>query len=362
MTIVGWDIGGANLKQATNDGRAGLRPFELWRRPDDLAAELQTLFRPIASETDALAVTITGELADCFATKSKGVDRILAAVEHVADARPVSVWSTGGRFMSVSEARSAPLSVAAANWHALATWVGRLVEAQPHGSSAATARTTSGLPHSSLLIDVGSTTTDIIPIDHDQPRPRGLTDVARLQVGELIYTGVRRTPLCAVLPRVRWRCVETPVAAELFATMLDVYLLLGDIPPDEQDCHTANGQPATIACAHDRIARMLCCDRDELPFIDAVDLARQWAAAQQCCISERVKSVASQLPGPCSAVVLSGSGEFLARRVLDGLGEELSLVARISLTDRFGPSLAESACAFAVASLLAISRSKMPRT
>jgi len=365
MTTVGWDIGGANLKQATADGRAWSVPFELWRRPNELAAALKALLDPIADETGAIAVTVTGELADCFATKAEGVDRILSAAVHAAGHRPVAVWSTAGAFVSADAARLTPMSVAAANWHALATWVGqcpghfrvsgtlvrdpadprdadRVLLLDPHHSPLTT--------HSTLLIDIGSTTTDIIPIVAGRPGSCGLTDVARLQAGELIYTGVRRTPLCALSPTVEWRGITTPVAAELFATSLDVYLLTGDISPDENDVHTANGQPATIAAAHDRMARMVCCDRNELPLDDACGLARQWAAIQQRQIAQRMETVIARFAEPPQAVILSGSGEFLAQRVLDGL-PGMAHVPRISLAQRLGLSVADAACAFAVAAL-----------
>jgi probable H4MPT-linked C1 transfer pathway protein len=344
MVIVGWDIGGANLKQAASDRRAWSCAFELWQRPRELAAELERLLAPVKDKTEALAVTMTGELADCFATKSEGVEEILAAVEFVAQGRPIAVWSTAGEFLSLAQARYRPIDVAAANWLALAHWIGRWT---PKGSA--------------MLIDIGSTTTDLIPIVDGRPHPQGLTDVARLQSGELVYTGVRRTPLCAVSPRVVWRGGDTPVATELFATTLDVYLLLGDIEPDALDLQTANGHAATLDAAHDRIARMLCCDRNELSVDDAMHLARQWSAAQQSLIAERLQCVIRRLPGSCDAVVLSGSGEFLARRVLDALPEFTS-AARISLTDRLGPRIAEAACAYSVACLLAEARQATPRT
>ena len=43
MAIIGLDIGGANLKAATADGAAQSRPFALWKRPRELAAELNKL-------------------------------------------------------------------------------------------------------------------------------------------------------------------------------------------------------------------------------------------------------------------------------------------------------------------------------
>ena len=106
------------------------------------------------AEADLFAVTMTAELSDCFRTKAEGVDFILRAVEDVAGTTPVFVWQTGAEFVTPAVAREIPLLVAASNWHALATWVGRLV---PESGA--------------LLIDIGSTTTDIIPLLDGVPVP-----------------------------------------------------------------------------------------------------------------------------------------------------------------------------------------------
>ena len=83
MQIIGLDIGGANLKAAGVDGAAVSRPFAIWREPERLGQELSALLSqlPVA---DAVAVTMTAELADCFGTKDQGVRRILDAVTDVA--------------------------------------------------------------------------------------------------------------------------------------------------------------------------------------------------------------------------------------------------------------------------------------
>lgn len=346
MTVVGWDIGGANLKQATADGRAWSLPFPLWQEPQELADQLRRLLRLIDTEISAVAITMTGELADCFATKAEGVEYILKAAEQAAAGRHLVVWSIPTGLVSLSEARKHPLSVAAANWHALATWAVRYAPVLCRNA-----------PESAgLLIDMGSTTTDIIPLVQGRPASRGVTDPTRLQAGELLYTGIRRTPLCAILSEVVWRGQSTSVAAELFATTYDVYLLLGDLPENPADCHTANGQPATRAAAHDRLARMLCADRQELSLDEAVALAGQWARRQEAQIAACVQRVLRTLPHGCQAVILSGSGEFLARRALCHI-PELADVERVSLSSAVGPATAEAAAAAAVAVLFHEARS-----
>lgn len=334
MAVVGLDIGGANLKGATAGGAAVSFPFEIWRDPERLADALVDLLSKLPA-ADTLAVTMTAELADCFRTKAEGVDHVLAAVERIAGHRPVRVWTTAGRFVSPAEARREPMRVAAANWHALATWVARRFLRRGCG----------------LLVDIGSTTTDIISLCDGRPAAVGLTDGDRLLSGELVYTGVRRTPLCAVLPEVLFRGQPCPLAAELFATMLDVFLLLEDIADAPDDLQTANGRPATRIEAWHRLARMLCRDANEFTESDALDAARQFAAAQQTAIATALDRVLSRQKAGGDVTILSGSGSFLARRVLAAEGG-MRTARIVTLDAELTPAVAEAACAFAVANLL----------
>src|SRR5438045_2485033 len=114
-TILGLDVGGANLKAATPDKRAVSVPFALWKQPDRLPAALAALVAQFP-DADELAVTMTGELCDCFETKRDGVNAILTAVLNVSHGRRVRVWSTDGVFVDVETARQCHLKVAAANW------------------------------------------------------------------------------------------------------------------------------------------------------------------------------------------------------------------------------------------------------
>ncbi|MBL8852056.1 MAG: hypothetical protein JNG89_20455 [Planctomycetaceae bacterium] len=330
--IVALDIGGANIKASDGEHLSLSQPFALWREPERLSAAIVDILRRFPSPT-TLAVTMTGELADCFATKAEGVDRILGAVEQAAPQSTVAVWQTGGEFLAPSEARDLVPLVAAANWHALASWAARSVS------------TGAG-----LLIDIGSTTTDIIPLRDGGPATTGHTDLERLLAHELVYTGVRRTPLCAVLPAVPLRGRECPLAAELFATMLDIYLILGNIAEDEDDLNTANGRPATFAAAHDRLARMLCCDVSEVDTAERTVVAQAFAVAQQQRLTAAVKAVLARSPQPCGQIIITGEGEFLAERILIRL-PETERVPRVSLSRTLGDAHSQSACAYALARL-----------
>jgi len=324
-SVLGLDIGGANLKAAHSSGVAFLQPFELWKNPAGLARALDALLS-LMPRFDLLAITMTGELCDCFETSRQGVHAILDAVEQIVGESAVRVWSNGGRFVEPDGARSNPLQVAAANWLALASFAGRFA---PTGTA--------------LLVDVGSTTTDIVPLVEGKPAPHGMTDRQRLRSRELVYTGVGRSPLCALL--------GPACAAELFATTLDAYLVTGEVPEDNTYRGTADGRPATVACAYERLARMLCADRETCSKAELLGLAQRARTIQARMVRAAVLRVAARLPlAPC-AVIVAGSGEFLAQRVLDtapGVGG-----CRISLREKLGAEISRAACAFAVAVLAA---------
>lgn len=323
-SVLGLDIGGANLKAAHVDGFAVSRPFALWRRPAGLPAALGELLQA-APRHDAIAVTMTGELCDCFATKREGVAAILDAVQQAAGRKPVRVWTTDGEFVTPDAARADWLKTAAANWLATATWAGRFV---PQGAA--------------LLIDIGSTTADLVPIWDGRPMPFGLIDPDRLRTGELVYTGARRTPVCALM--------NGEGAAELFATTLDVYLMLERIPENDQDGDSADGRPATWAHAHARLARMLGGDAVITAEAETLDLARRIAARQAHMINQAARMVAARLPERPAVLLTAGSGEFLADAVTDP-PHGWSDIRPLSLSLRLSPAVSHAAAAYAVAVL-----------
>jgi probable H4MPT-linked C1 transfer pathway protein len=332
--VVGVDIGGANLKIADATGRAWSEAFDIWRVPHELASRLRKLFEHFRA-IDELAVTMTAELADCFTSKAEGVAFILEQIAEAASGAPIAVWLTSGEFVSVDEACRRPLAAAASNWHALATWAGRLA---PRGPA--------------LLVDIGSTTTDLIPLHDGLPCSVGFTDSQRLISGELVYTGIRRTPVCCIAPAVPYRNALCPLAAEWFATTGDVYLWLGDLPESPADCHTANGRPATRECARDRLARAICCDGSEVSDDDLSAMARFLAEQQQSQIARAVAQVQGRGAAPIERMIVSGAGEFLARRVLAGF-PGLNAKPITSLSSALSPAATDAACAFAVAQLAA---------
>jgi hypothetical protein len=181
---------------------------------------------------------------------------------------------------------------------------------------------------------------------------QGRTDPERLISGELVYTGVQRSPVCAVIDRLWWPSQQTtcPLAQELFATTWDAYLLLGDLPEEPANANTADGRPATKEHAHERIARSICADRTMVSRDDAVQMAQCIADAQCERIAEALQAVLSRFGDRPAGVVVSGIGEFLARRVLQQARIEASVV---SLSRELGSEVSRAATAHALAVIAA---------
>jgi hypothetical protein len=332
-TAAALDIGGANIKAATSKGFACSRPFALWKDPAALPDALRSVLSALPPH-DLLAVTMTGELCDSFATRSNGVRHIVrSVVEAAGPSHPVRVWTLEGRLVSAGEACAAPRTVGAANWLALAAWGARL----------------SG--REGLVVDIGSTTTDVVAFRSGAAVPIGFSDTDRLLSGELLYRGVTRTPLAALVDHLPFRGESCPVAAELFATTLDVYLILGDIDEDLACIETADARPASRECARARLARMICADPPDFSPGDARLMAQAAAEAQLAEVTAAIERVAGARSLRRQVAVVSGAGEFLARRALRQSRPSFERVVAVS--EHFGREVSLAAPAFALASIAA---------
>jgi probable H4MPT-linked C1 transfer pathway protein len=298
--VAGWDVGGVNTKVAHVDGGRIVsvcgRPFELQRAPDRLVPLLRELaFEagcPLEGADTAHAVTMTAELSQMFRTKREGVAFVIDAIEHAFPLCEIRVFTVDGRFLTPAEARAEPLAVAAANWSATA----RLV----------------ALDYSdALLIDIGTTTTDIIPIAGGLVAAKGRTDPERLASGELVYTGALRTPAEAILSEVALGADTVGVSAEGFALAGDAHLWRGDLDPADYTVPTPDRRPAIREFAGERLARVVCADREMLDDSAISELADALADAQVQRIATAIRQVMSRHPS-LDAAVVTGLGAFLA--------------------------------------------------
>ncbi|MCB1746594.1 MAG: S-layer protein [Gammaproteobacteria bacterium] len=303
--FLGWDIGGAHLKIARLDASGRIMAVRqiacpLWRGVHELGRACQLIDFPIADPALVHAVTMTGELCDVFADRADGVRRILGEfLRLVGSGDDVRVFGGYDGWLSPAAAQgTAVTAVASANWLALAAYTAELVG-------------------DGLLVDIGSTTTDIIPIVAGEVRAQGRDDASRMACGELLYTGVVRTPVAATCTVVPFRGAWVPLAGEVFATLADVYRLCGQIDERHDLMPAADGQAKDRAGSARRLARMVGCDYRENDLAEFGALAAWIARAHRRRVEDAAALVTSRaLAGrPPGAIVGAGAGRFIAAAI-----------------------------------------------
>ncbi|HEY1305251.1 MAG TPA: hydantoinase/oxoprolinase family protein [Vicinamibacterales bacterium] len=329
--VIGWDIGGVNTKMAriVNGIVAAVRsrPYELQREPRALAPLLRELHADGGgTASDVHAVTMTAELSQMFRTKREGVSFVLDAVDEAFPSSRVQVFTVDGRFVDPVTARREPLAVGAANW-------------------AATARQVARSHPDALLIDIGTTTTDIIPIVDGLVVADGSTDPSRLASSELVYTGALRTPVEAIASRLPFGGGLAAVAAEGFALAGDVHVWRGHLAPEDYTCPTPDGRPATREFAGERLARVVCADREMLDEAAISAMADTLARAQTQRVVAAMSRVLARHPSLRRAVV-TGLGSFIAAAAARDAGLDV-----VMLADSLGDDAARCAPAASVALL-----------
>lgn len=314
--ILGIDIGGANTKIASSDGKlVEIYYLPLWKN-----SQLPEMIHDIAVrfETEKVGVVITGELADCFTDKDVGLSYIVEAVKK--SFKNAYFLDSSGKFTKEKKR-----SIAAANWMASA-----LILAKDSGDC--------------IFVDTGSTTTDIIPIKQGKPQASG-TDFERLKRGELVYTGILRTNVAAILDHVNFGGTKSRISSELFAISADAYLVLGQISQGDYTCDTPDGAGKTLTDAKRRLARVVCADLYEIGEDEIISIAEQIMEKQVKDIADGIHEVA--ICHNLDSVVACGLGEFLIQKAAYQLGFETVFVSQ-----KYGVDISKVFPAFAVAQLL----------
>ncbi len=334
QNIIGWDIGGAHLKAVLLDvtGRVlGAKQVycPLWRGLHELEQAIDAVMLDFNAPLHV--VTMTGELADIFANRREGVLEIAktlalkinvqrkleskiklkSKIKLEGKTKPerqiklteqlryyVGYRDVGANnFVYADRLEQRALDVASMNWLASVQCVAQT------------------LPHV-LFIDIGSTTTDIALIINGKPQVEGFTDARRMQLDELVYTGVVRTPLMALTQKIQFANNVTNVAAELFATTADVYTLTGDLAQVDNMAETTDGAEKSVEASAKRVARMIGHDAQDAPLSSWRQLASTFKNIQINQIKQAVLNQLTTLEDYSSlCVVGAGVGSFLVAEI-----------------------------------------------
>jgi len=311
VSILALDIGGANIKalrlEVDSEGKiCDLKTLRfywpIWRLGKESLRQGLEKVRKELGKSDHVVVTMTAELSDVFYDKIEGVTNILKHVEKMFP--NAKILTVDGKLVSFEEALKNTLSVASANWYA-------------------TGYLGSKFRKNCIVIDIGSTTTSIIPIVKGKVYAIGKNDVEKLALGELVYTGVLRTNLTSIVDTVPLRGSWVRVSSELFALTGDVYRVLGMISSEDYTTETANGRGRSLDECIARISRLVCGDLNILTYDDVKLIAKYVHYKQVSQVAEALWQVCSRikgLTGELSAIVTGLGKDILARKACEIVG------------------------------------------
>ena len=282
--MIGIDVGGANVKIVDDHG-VHIHYCPLWEHAP-ITAQLD---KYASLPDDGAVVVMSGELADCFSDKMEGISFIVDAVKKAFPR--ARFYGTDDRFHT----KAVP-QLAAANWLASAAY---LKEEYP----------------GALLLDIGSTTADIIPLSRFADL-KGLTDLMRLQNGYLVYSGMLRGNIATLLQSVVLDGIPTPTSSEYFAISADAHLALGHITPADYSCDTPDRKEKTMDASLKRLARVVCADLEEIGIKGALQIAGQFWERQQELICGQVRRIVKE--SGSEEIIVAGIGAPLFARELDG--------------------------------------------
>jgi len=307
LSTLGLDLGGAHLKAALLDGHGTARwvmqlPCPLWRGLEHLQRALDEVLARLAGVRTHCAITMTGELADIFRDRSDGVSQLTATVAQRLAPENMSIYAGARGFVTTAQVEEYATDIASANWLASAEFIA--------------AQTSEG-----LVVDIGSTTTDMLVIHQGKALPRGFSDAERLRTQELVYTGVVRTPVMALAQHIPFNGEWQGIAAEHFATMSDVYRLTGELEEAHDMSDTADGAGKTPQDSARRLARMVGRDLQEAGMADWQCLAAAFKRAQLRLLQDAAeRSISRGLVADHAPLIGAGAGRFLARQLALQLG------------------------------------------
>ena len=302
---IGWDIGGAHIKVANvnNIGKvlyAEQYATPLWKGFSILEDQLNYIEKQLPKERISHGLTMTAELVDIFNSRKDGVAKVIDLCKKILG-KNTFFYSTNYGLGKINNIEKNYTNIASANWHASASYVATLIE-------------------SGLLIDIGSTTTDIIPFANNKSCPDGLNDFSRLCSNELVYTGVIRTPLMSLTTRVKFNGNEQGIVSENFANTADIYRILGYLNDSDDLMDAADGKGKSVIDSKCRLARMigldLCDVNDDR---SCTDLAKYFHEVQIEMIINAVKKVLLKLPEKNKYIICAGVGQFLVKIIAEKL-------------------------------------------
>lgn len=241
---IGWDIGGAHTKYTINSKAlvkpdSIIIPLQLWKSLEPLKKLINDIYDKYSHRYTIInGLTMSGEMCDSFNNREEGVKKILSLFNRGSSKNYIYTSKHG--IVPMNKYKNCKY-IASMNWHIIASYVKNIYK-------------------NVIAIDLGSTTTDIILIKNYKCINQRIDDHTGLKSSELIYTGVLRTPIFSVVKSISYNRQIYNLIPENYATMADIYRVLGVIGSQEDYSTTADGRSKSQLNSFMRVSRLLGLD------------------------------------------------------------------------------------------------------
>ena len=235
IKFLGIDIGGAHIKLVGLNEKKELIfvdyiKFYFWKEEKSI----NKVFNYINSKSNKntlSGITMTAELCDIFKNRLDGFRKIYNYCKKLKNDYFFYTKSKKKIFKKTDYSE-----IVSMNWHS----IGRLLERQLKNA---------------IIVDFGSTTTDIICVKNHIIQNKNFDDFSRINSNELVYTGLTRTPIFAIDKKVRINRKYFEIIPEFFSDMSDVYRINSILKKQFDIDETADGKRRSKFSSYARLSR-----------------------------------------------------------------------------------------------------------
>jgi len=287
--FLGWDIGGANTKVCVFNTekkiiRVHKKNLKIWDDFNDINLFFDTVLSFYKNYEIKNFITITAESCDNFKDRKEGVTLILSQCNKNIIGKNY-YYTNKNTYIDYNQALKEPTNLFSTNWILTANFL----------------NTSKNID---VLVDVGSTTTDILfkNIDIDE----NINDYKRLTNKTLLYAGVVRTPIPMLTDEVLYRSNTTSLVREVFATTGDIFNILGDIDFSDHDYMGSDNLQFTVENSLVRLSRLIGLDYDRREKKYIIEVAQ---SIKKLFIKKIIDNINYIFDGNTERLVISSIGE-----------------------------------------------------
>ncbi len=230
---------------------------------------------------------MTAELSDIFSNRSIGTKHIINLTSKLLIKKKVFFYNYKKNFFNKKDAIKKTPLINSMNWHASANFISKYVS-------------------NCLLIDIGSTTTDIIPIKNGKIISKGTNDSKRLKNNELLYIGSLRTPINAIEKRKN-------IIYENFSNIADVYRILGKLPRKLDQIPTEDNKKKDKHSSARRLARIYGKDYKKKELKKWKKVSSLLEKKQKIILKKKINKIKKRFFNKEINIIGAGLGRFLIK-------------------------------------------------